>query len=237
MNGRWTLGGLAATAVLLLGTVALGQTPPISPDSGEKRELPGRLMPPPIDTDQAVAAAMKKYDKDKDGKLDEEELKKAPELRVARKRLDRNGDGAVEAAEIAARIEAWKASQLGLMAIACQVRHEGQPLSGAKVVWAPAPWLGKAYKAAEGTTDERGMANITVPKAPLPGAPPGFYRVRITHPDVKLPDEFNKKTILGGEVAVDVDEFAETGRMLFDLQPEGVDGPAMGEAQDDSRSP
>jgi len=213
---------LAGVVWMLFAATALGQ---IAAQPPARR--PSRVEPPFIDAKQAAAAAMKLYDKNKDGLLRDAELDAAPELKAALKTLDRDGDGAISAGEIVGRIEAWKASRVGLMVIVCEVRHRGRPLDGAKVVWEPAAWLGKAMKRGEGTTDAKGHATVAIPKNEFPGMPPGLYRVRITHPKVKLAEQYNTKSVLAVEVAVD-SKALETGVALFELelQPQGVDVPS-----------
>jgi len=185
-------------------------------------DAPSRIHPPSIDAGSAGAGAIEKYDKNNDGRVAGEELQAAPTLRAAIDQIDANKDGAVTADEVADRIREWQESLVGKMAAMCQVKYNGQPLPGAKVVFDPEPWLGDEIKAASGTTDEYGMAMVSVPKDPddpddAPGVAPGFYLVRITSDQFNIPAKYNTETTLGCEMAQDA-QAMQTG-IEFNLVP------------------
>jgi hypothetical protein len=112
----------------------------------------------------------------------------------------------VSATQIVARIKMWQKSKLGRMSLRCSVMQDGQPLAGANVKFVPERFLGDNMPEASGKTDENGNAMLSVPPetpTDLPGVPPGFYRVEITKPGVDIPPQYNTKTVLGQEVALD----------------------------------
>jgi len=152
------------------------------------------------------SAAMAKHDADKNGSLDETELKSAPGLLAGMKQADTNGDGKLSAAEIDARIAAWAKSKVGRMSVAVVVTRGGMPLADADVRFVPESFLGTAIPTATAKTNAQGMA---MPKAPsseenLGGVPPAFYRVEITTAAGNIPATYNTETTLGVEVAPDV---------------------------------
>ena len=165
---------------------------------------------------------MSQYDTDGDGVVKGEELEKAPSLKAALKNLDTDSDGGVSASEVSARVNAWKDSKVGVMSLSCTVRLDGQPLQGATVKFVPEEFLGSEVKACLGTTDQYGVAILSVPEDQRlkpddpPGAACGLYLVQITAPDGSIPAKYNTETTLGQEVALDADGIQEG--ITFDLQ-------------------
>ena len=166
---------------------------------------PDRVHPPSIDANSAGLAAVSQYDANGDGKIGGEELKDAPSLRAAIGNLDTDGDGAVSAAEVTARVQAWQESRVGLTPARCQITFQGQPLAGATVTFEPEEFLGDAIKACVGKTNKQGSTRLSIPntKEGLPGGAPGLYRVKITSAHTKIPAKYNTETTLGAELAND----------------------------------
>ncbi len=175
---------------------------------------PSRVHPPEINAGAAGRAAMKEYDTNKDGKAAGDELLKAPSLNAAIDNLDQDGDKAVSAEEVTARIEKWQESKLGRMSMIITVTFRGKPLQGASVVLEPEKFLGENVKAAKGTTDQHGMVVVRTVDSELPGVAPGLYKVKITKEGMNLPAKYNKQTTLGIEVAVDSKDVGEEGAKI-----------------------
>jgi hypothetical protein len=171
---------------------------------------PSRIKPPAISASSSASAAMAKYDTNHDGSIKGEELDKAPALKGAVKNLEADKTGAVTADKIEARIKKWQESRIGLMSFSCTIKLNGQPLPGAKVTLVPEEFLGADLKPATGTTEEHGVAILSVdrtakPELP-PGVPCGFYRVEVSKMEngtETIPAKYNKETTLGVEVAQD----------------------------------
>jgi hypothetical protein len=178
--------------------------------------------------------AVTKYDANKDGVLDDQELANAPGLRAAVvriKKLSRPRESLpsesvvksqkISAAEIDARIGEWKKRGTGRITIICHVIRKGtsQGISGAEVKFVPEDFLGQALTIGTGTTDEKGYAKISQPSRgkddPNVGMCPGFYRVEITKGS-EIPARYNTTTQLGQEVASDAVGIAN-GSMVFEL--------------------
>lgn len=164
---------------------------------------------PDFNAARAGAEAVKQYDTNADGRLDAVELQKCPALLQALDRADADGDKALTAGEIAARIEAWFASGTVIMDWPVYVELDGKPLEGATVVFEPEGFLGAAFKACRGVTDKFGHAALRGADAQFPGLYVGAYRVRISKKiggKETLPARYNTASELGWEVADDIPE-------------------------------
>lgn len=161
-----------------------------------------------IKVDPAVAgpAAVKLYDKNGDGLLDETELKACPALMRELGAYDKSRDKKLSAEEIAEQIGSMYGHSAGLVKLSCTVTLDGAPLSGATVKFIPEPFLGEGIKTAEGVVDAQGSAVLGIPKEDLPKQLQrhsfmrvGIYRVEISHATRKIPAKYNTETELGYE--------------------------------------
>ncbi len=167
---------------------------------------PEPVVPPKYDPGGTASRAMQQYDADGDGVMSAQEAEKAPSLLAAWKRLDANGDGKATRDEIAARVENWIESQIGIMSADCTVTLDGKPLAGAEVLYVPEDFLGGGVLTARGKTDEHGRATLQI-SGELRGAQCGFYLVKISKRDAASKEtllaRYNEKTELGTELASD----------------------------------
>ena len=167
---------------------------------------PSRVHPPSINASSAGAEAVEIYDADKDGKIGGAELEKSPPLKYASSRIDLDGDGAITAYEITARIKVWQDSKIGRMPLSCTVMRNGRPLADAEVRFVPEEFLGKNIKTVTGVSNSNGSAMLkveTTDDSDPPGVPPGLYRIEITKTGENIPAKYNTETMLGQEVALD----------------------------------
>jgi hypothetical protein len=169
---------------------------------------PSRVRAPGIDASAAGRLALEQYDTDHDGFIAGAELDKAPSLKASMKNLDLNGDKKVSAEEITARIQHWQnVDKVGKMSLSVTVFRRGQPLVGATVKFVPEKFLGDEVQTAEGVTNERGVATLTVPPDPaqpnVHGVQCGLFRVEITKQGDRIPPMYNTQTIFGQECAND----------------------------------
>jgi hypothetical protein len=178
---------------------------------------PSAIKSPAIDASRAGKVAMDQYDSDGDGKVAGAELENAPSLKAALARLDTDGDKAVSADEVAARVEVWKRMGTGLMTFPITVTLDGTPLADATVTFIPDPCLGDEVKQASCTTNAMGRASGTIAQQDMPdptypgGMQLGIYTVKISKQvggKEIVPARYNEKTILGQDVANDVPEIA-----------------------------
>lgn len=169
----------------------------------------------------AAAKAMELYDANKDSALDAEELKECPPMAASLRNYDRDADGKIVADEITIRLERLFADENNLAGVDLTVTLDGQPLPGATVKLRPAEFLGGGLDVAEGVTDETGIARPTIPAEHLPAefsASPLVqkipYVVEITHPEKQIPAKYNTASELGFEVDPSVRGGVST---VFDL--------------------
>ena len=185
----------------------------------------------------AGSQAIAKYDANKDGFLDYDELAKAPGLRAGVAKIKNLGSGRggkppesqlksakISAEEIDARIQKWKERSTGRITLSWKVfRKKGgksQPLADAEVKFVPEEFLGKGLTIGTGKTDKYGSVMVAQPSRggddPAVGMCPGYYRVEITKGS-EIPAKYNKDTILGVEVASDSLDI-ESGQTKFELE-------------------
>jgi hypothetical protein len=173
---------------------------------------PAAVSPVDVDPDDASRQAIELYDKDQDGALSDQELAAVPGIAKYKSLYDQDGDGAVTQAEIETRLGLWSEQGLGFRPLNVVVVVDGRPLADAAVEFDPEPYLGPNVKRATGTTDSNGMASLAVAvedmpaelaDLPIDGVMGGTFKVRVTHPSVKLPARFNTETELGEEIAFD----------------------------------
>jgi hypothetical protein len=167
---------------------------------------PGRVTPPKIDPERAATEAIRLYDTDKDGSLNAAEIAKCPGMLAEIKSYDHDGNGLVSREEIMARIQDLRKHGIGLTRLNCDVTVNGRGLKDATIEFEPEPYLGEEIQSARGLTDADGVAQMAIPEDKLPadqqglkGIHYGTYKVRITHPKVKLPAKYNVETTLGYE--------------------------------------
>ena len=167
---------------------------------------PSRVAPPSIDPERAATEAIHLYDTDSDGSLNAAEIAKCPGMLAEIKSYDRDGNGLVSRDEIADRIKDLRKHGVGLTRLNCDVTVNGRGLKDATVEFEPEPYLGGEIQAARGITDADGVAQMAIPAEKLPvdqhdlkAVHYGTYKVRITHPKLKLPAKYNTDTTLGYE--------------------------------------
>jgi len=149
---------------------------------------------------------MELYDTNHDGKLGQEELTKCPGVLISLGKYDTNNDKSIDQDEFRTRLVNLLKNGAGATQLSCVVSYQGKALSGAKVVFEPEPYLGNEIQAAEGLTNNGGMTDVGMSPDKAPAAfksmkliQYGTYKVRITHPTIKIPEKYNTQTTLGYE--------------------------------------
>ena len=146
---------------------------------------------------------VKKHDKRGDGLLNSSELFDLKSIYYDRDKYDLDGDDEISAEEIAIRIDAWQGQAAAVHAVDVKVTLDGAPLAGATVRVIPEFDLGDGTQANVGLTDADGAVRIDVALEDLSQAlkNPDFrgvfgsgFRIEVTHPQRKIPDEYNVDT-------------------------------------------
>ena len=138
--------------------------------------LPGKNYDP-----EAVATAvLATFDKDGDGKLDEDELQACLPLQSARDRIDKNQDGALDASEISNRVSAYAPMSEYIVAQVA-VKRGTRPVSGATLTMGLADYMRGVPTKFTATTNSAGIGMPQSSPESLLGFPPGFYDVEIVH--------------------------------------------------------
>lgn len=171
---------------------------------------PRRISQASIDIGK-VASEMMAADVDQDGYVSKEEAKPFPGFVRGFAAIDSDNDGLVNSEEIQARLPGIFTSTSALLPGVCTISLNGEPLNGAIVTFEPEAFFGGTIPKASAKVKRNGLASLSIAEEDLPaGAPkvsglvrPGLYRVKVTHPDKKLPAKYNTKTELGVEVSPD----------------------------------
>lgn len=164
---------------------------------------------PDFDPEAAAEAVLTQYDIDGDGQLSSQELSQCPGIQQNLKLYDENGDKVLDKHEITERLRYIRSFKVGLTRVMARVQLSGRPLPGAKIHFEPEAFYDGAIQPAEGVTNSKGLARMSIPAELLPedqhgihGMHFGTYKVIITHPQKVLPAKYNTDTILGYETVV-----------------------------------
>lgn len=162
---------------------------------------------PGFDPDWSAQEALKIYDANSDGSIDESEVESSPGLREAFANIDTDSDGKLTADEIKARVSYYKTAPTTIISGATRVKFKKRLVIGARVVFEPEPFLGADFKVCQGVTQENGVASVKGVDDEFPGIYLGFYTVRITKDnDGKelFPAKYNEESTLGYEATDDL---------------------------------
>lgn len=169
---------------------------------------------------------MELYDTDGDGYVAGEELENASGLKAAIRTLDKDKDGKISEEEVAGRVGAWDRMQIGMMSFDSKFYLDGEPLADASITFDPDEFLSGVVQAAVGTTSLEGTLIPKIPKEkrPTPTSPPGMqagiYKVRVSKivgGKETIPAKYNTETILGQEVSQD-DWAISNKQVIFELK-------------------
>ena len=120
---------------------------------------PSAPVVPKINAAASASAAMDEYDTNKDGFIDQAELKSAPSLKDAEKVIDSNSDGKLSRDEIEQRLNKYSTQGMALMSFSCSVTMNGAKKAGIEVEMVPEKFMLGSIKMGKGKTDANGMVN------------------------------------------------------------------------------
>ena len=160
--------------------------------------------PPKFDPDAIAHAAMEEFDKNKDGKLDEDELENCPALKSALQLIAGQGRNYITEEDLAKRLEKFQKSGVAYSAVRCRVTRGGQGVKDITVSLIPEKFLGGTIKPASGVSDEDGDVVLKAEGSSIPGVNLGYYRVEASMKDDQgnelLAPRYNKESKFGLEV-------------------------------------
>ena len=173
---------------------------------------PAKITFPTVDASAAAAGAIQEADKNGDAAISKEEAAAVPSLAAEFGKYDTNGDGKIDAAETESRIATWTARGPKVVPINFYVKLDGRSFEGAEVVLEPEAFMGDVLAKGVSKVSASGACGPTVPTELLSKEIPfgmfcGLYRMKVTHPDKKIPAKYNEQTQLGIEVSPDYDFF------------------------------
>jgi hypothetical protein len=166
--------------------------------------------------DALVDRALSLYDTNKDGAIDETEVKASPALSSVLSRWDTNRDKRLSEDEMLPRMTILGQQGHVVMPAQVKVTRRGRTLSGVTVRYVPDPLLGDGFTAGVGTTDASGVATMDLVEGGQPGyagVHAGLYRVEVTGSGV--PAQYNTNTTLGQEVALDLERESKDIELNF----------------------
>ena len=162
---------------------------------------------PKVSAPDAANQALAEYDANKDGALDPKELEACPGLQGALKRADKNNDGRLSADEVADRLAYFQQSGMQ-MDVTVEVALDGWPLAGATVTLVPEKLMGSSVKPASAVTDEAGSGLFKTEGEGVAPIAPGYYRLQVSkhvQGGELIPPKYNTQTVLGQEIVPDAE--------------------------------
>jgi hypothetical protein len=161
-----------------------------------------------VDVEHVVQQLLVDCDVDKNGTISQSELAAQPAIADCLLHCRRDGNE-ISREQLTKRLKAVFDHRSALVSVSCVVRHNGQPLPSAEVRFVPLPVLQDVLPTGMGVTDATGAVMISASPEELPREapkvpglmPPGLYLVEVTHPTAKIPEKYNRQTVLGKEVS------------------------------------
>lgn len=172
-------------------------------------DAPSRLQQQTFNSSSAAAAAIKTYDKDGDGSLNQTELVAIASIANDLAQFDLDHSKSVSQSEIQQRFDKWQAMKVALVPCSFIVKFDGKPLVDAVVTLEPEEFLRDSLIPCVGKTDASGRVSPSKtttegdPDAGLTGVPPGLYKVKVEHPKLEKLLKYNSETTLGLQIASD----------------------------------
>lgn len=160
---------------------------------------PARVLPPAFSPADVTKCVLELADHDRNGTCSLDELTVVPGLKAAVAELDTDKDGGLSEQELLNWLTALRQSRVAAYGSSARILQRGEPVPGLRVEIIPERCMGNNVKAAEGITDESGIASLLIPTFPI-GAHPGIYRVQITGKDAAgqpIPAKYSSNSPLG----------------------------------------
>lgn len=181
---------LATSVIAALAVITLGGCGPARP---------ARVMQPAFSPAEVTRCVLQLADGDGDGECTMEELALVPGLKFAIADLDSDKNGSLSGQEISNWLETLRRSKVAIETAPVRILQGGEPVPGVLVEIIPEPCMGNTSLAAEGHTNNAGIAMLRIPSLPL-GAHFGIYRLKITGKDRSgqpIPAQYSSESSFG----------------------------------------
>jgi hypothetical protein len=173
---------------------------------------PKPIEPPDVDPENLSAKLIEDYDRDGNESLSAAELEKVRSLRDRFDVFDDDNNDQLTVDELKAGLSRIFDGRTGLMGASCRVTRNGKPFSGAYVYFVPEEFFDGALQEASGATGQNGVARLSIRREDLPPNAPqqdglvraGLYFVEVKHPTIKVPEQYNAKTVHGKEISAEI---------------------------------
>jgi hypothetical protein len=181
---------------------------------------PARVAAPEWEPEQFADQVLAKLDAGADGALATDELAAAPGLSWGAKYIDDDKDGVLSRDELVARFEFYRKLNIGSISKELEFVYNGRPLPEANVKLIPEFFLEGVLEPASGQTNVLGIANIQAEGVEQTGLRPGYYRITVDSPSVKIPAKFAAAdtTPLGVEIPPYSNDPAAYGTIRLQLK-------------------
>lgn len=181
---------------------------------------PDRIEAPEWAPDQFADQILAKLDAGADGSLATDELAPTPGLAWGAKYIDANKDGVLSRDELVDRFQFYRKLNVGATSKELEFVYNGRPIPDAKVKLIPEFFLEGLLESATGETNVLGIADIQAEGVEQIGLRPGYYRITVESPRVKLPAKYATAdaTPLGVEIAPYSNDPAAYGTIRLQLK-------------------
>ena len=129
---------------------------------------PQAMPVPKLDASASASRVFEAYDANGDGALEAEELAECVGLAENVITFDMDMDGRLSSEELISRIRSWTEDGLGMTSVPCFIVFGGRPLGNATVTFTSVDFLGDVLLTARGVTGPDGRCGMTVDPKDLP---------------------------------------------------------------------
>jgi hypothetical protein len=161
-------------------------------------------VPPSFDADKVAHETIAMLDRNGNGTLEAEEVAAHPGLAAAFASIDTDNSQSISHAELTARFAKYQTALGGSVPACVYATLDGAPLAEAKITFEPEPFLDAILKPATGQTDANGRCiEFLVGGKSYHGLSAGLYRIKVEKEGAAIRACYNSATVLGQELVTD----------------------------------